>query len=64
MQMTKKSKRSYTPPLVLQTEGLLLEQDLLTHSQGVMFVLDTSAQNVGNMDYSESYFEDYNYTWE
>ena len=63
--MTKKSKRSYTPPLVLQTEELLLEQDLLTHSQEVRIVLDTSAQDVGNLDFSEgSYFEGYNYTWE
>ena len=61
-----KNKRSYTPPSVLTTEGLLLEHGILTHSVATMVIFDTSAQDVLEMDYAsdDAYFEDYNYKWE
>lgn len=60
----RKFKLLYTPPTVMETQGVLLEQDLLIAS--TRFHFDTSYQDVENYDFSEGddYFEGYNYKWE
>lgn len=64
MQMTQQSKRSYTPPLVVQSVAFLLEQDLLTLSLMTEFVFETYSQDVVNLDFDGDYLEGYDYYWE
>jgi hypothetical protein len=64
MQMTQQSKRSYTPPLVVQSVAFLLEQDLLTLSLMTEFVFETYSQDVVNLDFDGDYLEGYDYYWD
>ena len=61
--MDKTIRKLYTPPLVVQTVGVLLERAFLAGSVPVetALVIDTTSQEVDHTDFSG---DDFNFEWE